>query len=71
MIIPAMDNYNLDDTLFDTMTDVELKAFIEDYISTNWNSNFNVSKDTNVSVCPLMDGHFSFGNNLDWREIHG
>lgn len=64
MVINYLNNLEIPDTWFDTKTPEEIKAWIEDWCKTNW------IKEETAWVCPLLDGHISFGVEPPWRELH-
>ena len=64
MIVPYLNDLVILDSWFDTKTPEEIKAWIEDWCKTNW------VKEEIVWICPLSDGHISFGMEPNWREEH-
>lgn len=55
----------IDDADFDNKTPEQIKADIEAWCKLNW------VKEETAWVCPMLDGHVSFGAEPDWREVHG
>lgn len=60
MVIHYLDGLEIPDTDFDTKTPEEIKAWIE-----------SQHPEATAWVCPMLDGHISFGAKPDWRELHG